>query len=134
MRNILLTLLYMYMYMYIIDQEKKIKLFQKMPVRPSVRPCTNVMYTKTQERIKIIECVFFYLEGVSWESKLITFQPERTIAFSARDEWNFYFFFFILGSVWWNRFKLFYFKENTTRPDWTWSHKITEVEAELKFF
>ena len=28
------------------------------------------MYTKTQERIKIIECGFFCLKGVYWESKL----------------------------------------------------------------
>ena len=26
-----------------------------MSVRPSVRPCAKVMYTKTQERIKIID-------------------------------------------------------------------------------
>ena len=26
----------------------------------SVRPCAKVMYTKTQERIKIIECGFFF--------------------------------------------------------------------------
>ena len=28
------------------------------------------MYTKTQERIMIIECGFFCLKGVYWESKL----------------------------------------------------------------
>ena len=27
-----------------------------MSVRPSVRPCAKVMYTKTQERVEIIEC------------------------------------------------------------------------------
>ena len=36
----------------------------------SVRPCAKVMYTKTQERVKIIECGFFCLKGVYWESKL----------------------------------------------------------------
>ena len=30
------------------------------------------MYTKTQERLKIIECGFFCLKGVYWESKLPT--------------------------------------------------------------
>ena len=29
----------------------------------SVRPCANVMYTKTQDRVKIIECGFFCLKG-----------------------------------------------------------------------
>ena len=58
------------MYIYIRDQEEKIKLFQKMSVRPSVRPCAKVMYTKTQERVKIIECGLFCLNGVHWESKL----------------------------------------------------------------
>ena len=33
-----------------------------MSVRPSVRPCAKVMYTKTQERVKIIECGFFLFE------------------------------------------------------------------------
>ena len=33
------------------------------------------MYTKTQERIKIIECGFFCLKGVCWESKLPKFLP-----------------------------------------------------------
>ena len=41
-----------------------------MLVRSSVRPCAKVMYSKTQERIKIIECDFFCLKGVYWESKL----------------------------------------------------------------
>ena len=35
----------------------------------SVRPCAKVMYTKTQERVKIIECGFFCLKGVYWELK-----------------------------------------------------------------
>ena len=35
----------------------------------SVRPCAKVMYTKTQERVKIINCGFFCLKGVYWESK-----------------------------------------------------------------
>ena len=45
------------------------------------------MYTKTQERVDIIECGFFCLNGVYWESK---FRPERTKAYEARAEWNFY--------------------------------------------
>ena len=40
-----------------------------MSVRPSVRPCAKVMYTKTQERIKIIECGLFCLKGVYWQLK-----------------------------------------------------------------
>ena len=49
---------------YILDQQEKRKLLRKMSVRPSVRPvdrpsvrpCAKVMYTKTQERVEIIEC------------------------------------------------------------------------------
>ena len=55
-----------------------------MSVRPSVRPCAKVMYTKTQERIKIIECGFFCLKGVYWESKLPI--STRTKAYEARAE------------------------------------------------
>ena len=29
-----------------------------------VRPCAKVMYTKTQERVKIIDCSFFCLKGI----------------------------------------------------------------------
>ena len=58
-----------------------------MSVRPSVRPvdrpCAKVMYTKTQERVEIIECGFFCLKGVYWESK---FRPERTKIYEARAE------------------------------------------------
>ena len=54
-----------------------------MSVRPSVRPCGKVMYTKTQERIKIIE---FCLKGVYWETKLRKFRPERTKTYEARAE------------------------------------------------
>ena len=36
------------------------------------------MHTKTQERVEIIECGFFCLKGVYWESKLPKFRPERT--------------------------------------------------------
>ena len=43
---------------YILDQEEKIKLFQEM----SVRPCAKVTYTKTQERVKIIQCGFCLFE------------------------------------------------------------------------
>ena len=35
-----------------------------MSVRPSVRPCAKVMYTKTLERVEIIECGFVCLKGV----------------------------------------------------------------------
>ena len=51
--------------MYILDQEKKRKFFRQMVVCPSVRPCAKVMYTKTQERVEIIECGFFCLKGDS---------------------------------------------------------------------
>ena len=54
------------MYLYILDQKEKTKLFRKM----AVRPCAEVMYTKTQERVEIIECGFFCLKAVYWESKL----------------------------------------------------------------
>ena len=57
-----------------------------MSVRPSVRPCANVMYTKTRERVQIIECGYFCLKGVYWESKLPKFRPERTKAYEARAE------------------------------------------------
>ena len=36
------------------------------------------MYTKTQERVEIIECFFFCLKGVYWESKLPKLRPECT--------------------------------------------------------
>ena len=52
----------------------------------SVRPCAKVMYTKTQERIKIIECGFFCLKGVYWESKLPKCRHECTKAHEARAE------------------------------------------------
>ena len=54
----------------------------------SVRPCGKVMYTKTKEREEIIECGFFCLKGVYWESK-IEIRPERTKAYEARVECNF---------------------------------------------
>ena len=47
----------------------------------SVRPCAKVMYTKTEERVKIIECG---LKGIYWESKLRKFRLERTKAYEAR--------------------------------------------------
>ena len=49
----------------------------------SVRPCAKVMYTKTQEREEIIECGFFCLKGVYWESKR---RSELTKAYEARAE------------------------------------------------
>ena len=52
----------------------------------SVRPCVKVMYTKTQERVKIIESGIFCLKGVYWESKLRKFRPERTKTYEARAE------------------------------------------------
>ena len=36
----------------------------------SVRSCAKAMFTKTQERVKIIECGIFCLKSVYWESKL----------------------------------------------------------------
>ena len=68
-----------------LDEEEKKKTFLKI-VYPSVRPCAKVMYTKTQERIKIIECGFFCLKGVYWESKLRKFGPERTKTYEPRAE------------------------------------------------
>ena len=60
-------------------RKKKENFFEKcLSVRPSVR----VMYTKTQERIKIIECGFFCLKGAYWETK----RTERTKAYEARAE------------------------------------------------
>ena len=50
-----------HVYIFLI-RTKKIKLLQKMSVRPSVRPCAKVMYTKTQGRVEIIECGFFLFE------------------------------------------------------------------------
>ena len=53
------------MYIYSGSGRKK-KTFSKNVcpfVRPSVRPCAKVMYTKTQARIKIIACGFFCLKG-----------------------------------------------------------------------
>ena len=76
------------MYIYSWSGRKK-RTFSKnfcLVARPSVRPCAKVMYTKTQERIKIIECGYFCLKGVYWESKL---WPERTKIYEARAEWNF---------------------------------------------
>ena len=52
-------------------------------VRPFLRPCAKVMYTKTQERVEIIECG---LKGVYWESKLRKFRPERTKIYEVRAE------------------------------------------------
>ena len=77
---------YSHVYIFLI-RKKKENFFEKcLSVRPSVRPCAKVMYTKTQERIKIIECG---LKGVYWESKLPKFRPERTKAYEVRAEWNF---------------------------------------------
>ena len=61
-------------HVYILDQEEKRS------------PCAEVMFTKTQERVKIIECNFFCLKGVYWESKLQKFRPERTKIYEARAE------------------------------------------------
>ena len=46
----------------------KNKTFSKN-VCPSVGTCAKVMYTKTQQRVKIIECGFFCSKGVYWEKK-----------------------------------------------------------------
>ena len=64
---------------YILDQEEKIKLFQKLSVRAQ-------KVHKTQERVKIIECGLFCLKGVYWESKLRKFRPDRTKTYEARAE------------------------------------------------
>ena len=57
----------MYICIYILDQQEKRIPFRKMSVRPSVRPCAKVIYTKTQERVEIIECGFFCLKDVYWD-------------------------------------------------------------------
>ena len=75
---------------------RKKKSFSKMSVRPSVRPCAKVMYTKT--RVKIIECCFFCLKGAYRESKCRNFRPDHTKAYEVRAEWNLYRFFYISGS------------------------------------
>ena len=71
---------YRHVYIFLI-RKKKENFFEKCL---SVRPCAKVMYTKTQERIKIIEYGFFCLKGVYWESKL----PERTKAYEPNAIFN----------------------------------------------
>ena len=66
---------YRHVCIYILDQEEKIKLFQKMSVRPSVRPCAKVMYTKTQERVNIIECGFFVWKVYTGNRNCQNFDP-----------------------------------------------------------
>ena len=46
---------YRHVYIFLIRREKR-KFFRKMSVRPTVRPCAKVMYTKIQERVEIIDC------------------------------------------------------------------------------
>ena len=46
-----------------------------MSVRPSVRPCAKVMYTKTQERIKIIECGFSVCKVYTGNRNCQNFDP-----------------------------------------------------------
>ena len=76
------------MYIYSWSRKKKENYFEKcLSVRPSV------IYTITQEGVKIIKCVFFCLKGVYSESKLPKFRPERTKAYEVRAEWNFDRFF-----------------------------------------
>ena len=60
--------------------------FLKMSFLPSVRPCAKVMYTKTQEWVKIIKWGLFYLKSIYWEPKLRKFRPERTKIYEARAE------------------------------------------------
>ena len=72
----------MYIYIFLI-RKKKENFFEKCL---SVRPCAKVMYTKTQERVEIIECGFFCLKGVYWESKVPKFRPEHTKIYEARSE------------------------------------------------
>ena len=48
---------------YILDQEEKRKLFGK-----KVCPSAKLLYTKTQERVKITDCGLFCLKCVYWES------------------------------------------------------------------
>ena len=67
-----------------------------MSVRPSVRPCAKVVYTKTQERVEIIECGFFLFErcilgietakGMDQKITPKPIGPERTKISEVRDE------------------------------------------------
>ena len=98
-----------------------------MSVRPSVRPCAKVMYTKTQERVEIIECGVFCLKGVYWESKLPKFtklEPNEIFNDFAisREPINEIYsnFFYFKGMV----YKI---TPKPIGPDWT---KIFEVGAE----
>ena len=82
------------------------------------------MYTKTQEQVKIIECGFFCLKGVYWESKLP--KPDPNAQKLSKLESNEIFNDFAISREPFD--EIFYFKdtyelENITRRDWTRSHK-----------
>ena len=119
------------MYIYSWSGRKK-KLFRKISVRPSAK----LLYIKPQERVKIIDCGLFCLNGVYWESKLSNFRHERTKTYEIRAEWNFYRFFYITGSDRWNRsgFFLFYIYglENNATPDCTRSAEYFRSWSRMK--
>ena len=59
-----------------------------MSVRSYARPCAKVMYSKTQERVEIIECGFFCLKGVYWESKLLDPNARRLTKLEPNEIFN----------------------------------------------
>ena len=94
--------------------------------------CAKVMYTKTQERVKIIECVFFCLKGVYWESKLPKFRPARRLT---KLEPNEIFNDFAISREPFDEIELFYFyfkgmdQKITLKPIGPHRTKIAEVGA-----
>ena len=72
--------------MYRHYMEEKIKLFQKMSVRPSVRK-SYVHYNSRTGKDNRVR--FFLFERCIWKSKVPKFRPERTKAYEARAEGNF---------------------------------------------
>ena len=103
-----------------------------MSVRPSVRPCAKVKYTKTQERIKILECGFFVWKVYTANRKCDP-NAQRLTKLEPNEIFNDFAIsrepFDAIDS------NFFYFKgmdyKKKTRPDRT---KFCEVGAEWKFF
>ena len=54
---------YRHVYIFLISKKKENFFGKCLSVRPSVRPCAKVMYTKTQELVEIFECGFFCLNA-----------------------------------------------------------------------
>ena len=120
-------------YRHILDQQEKRKDFlEKM----SVRPCVKVMYTKTQERIKMIECGFFCL--YTGNRNCLNFDPNarRFTKLEPNEMFN----NFAISREPFDEIdsNFFYFKgmdkEITPNPIGPERTKISEVRAEWKFF